>query len=277
MHYKLSNLVFSMIPNSIRLGPALSPDTRVVERHRSGYGGRHLSKHHDHAEPEYEDVLTLMKGRKVFVDIGAHTGIYALRVARALMGKGTVICFEPNPEIASDLFNSIRINGLTNVRLRVCCVGDSTKSVTLWLNKDDTGEPAPTRNGRTARAFASFCMPLDHVVIMEQLSALDYLKIDANGSERAILEGGRRSIEKFRPIIQCIDRNRPNLPAIDGYQSFKIKGGRNRLMLHREDPRLRTVLELGYQRLPEPAAAREDHPIVQPPPAEAVGPAARAS
>ena len=43
---------------------------------------------------------------------------------------------------------------------------------------------------------------LDDLCRWENLQRLDYLKIDVEGAEAAVLEGGQEAIGRFRPIIQ---------------------------------------------------------------------------
>lgn len=257
-HQLLSRFAALPRPKPAKSSP---PEARIVSRDRSGYGGRRVSTDHRCPEPEYQNVLPLMKGRKVFVDIGAHTGIYSLRVARYIAEGGLVICFEPNPEVASDLFNSIQINRLNNVRLRVCCVSDEARRITLRLKPDSPKRVRLNHAPGKPHSFATFSMTLDQIAVMEQLPSLDYLKVAADGSQKQILAGGKRAIEHFKPIIQYAKRSCPHLPLPEGYRSFELTGSPNGLLLHWEDPRLLEIRRMGYLEVPPSSRSLAPAPL----------------
>jgi hypothetical protein len=63
---------------------------------------------------------------------------------------------------------------------------------------------------------------------------LDYLKIDAEGAEAAVLEGARECIRWFRPIVQV--EVIVNATSLDGsYRRFGVPGGMNHLFIPAEN------------------------------------------
>ncbi|HEV7517126.1 MAG TPA: FkbM family methyltransferase, partial [Thermoanaerobaculia bacterium] len=51
------------------------------------------------------------------VDVGANIGYYLLFMARLIGERGSISCFEPEPENLAELTRNIRRNGLDNVRV----------------------------------------------------------------------------------------------------------------------------------------------------------------
>lgn len=259
MKQLLRKAALAVLPRSMRITSRLSDGTLVSGRNRPGHGGRGIYIYRESIEPEYEHVRALMEGREVFVDIGASTGIYALRVARHLPQNGVVLAIEPNPLIAADLFHGIQLNRLNNVRLRVYSVTDATEPTDLWMNDNRPNRFSISDRGSGARAIATFSMPLDEIVTIERLQSVDYIKIDAEGAGESILKGAQATIGRFKPLIQYGGAYRGRLPCLQNYRTFRLGHSRNRLMLHCGDDRLETVAQLGFRELAERAMPAEAH------------------
>lgn len=68
---------------------------------------------------------------------------------------------------------------------------------------------------------------------LEDLTRLDYLKIDAEGAESAILQGGAAVLARFRPIVQVeTTKNETKLP--DGYRRFRAPDSPNDVFIPKE-------------------------------------------
>ena len=68
-------------------------------------------------------LLTLLRPGDVFLDIGANVGMATLTGARAVGSSGQVIAFEPNPQVAAVLTESVRRNRLNNVTIHAAAFG----------------------------------------------------------------------------------------------------------------------------------------------------------
>ncbi len=68
---------------------------------------------------------------------------------------------------------------------------------------------------------------LDDLMVWEGLDRLDYLKIDVEGAEHQVLLGAKKTIEKFRPIIQMEVSIRDvgvDLPDYSAFNSPQCQG-----------------------------------------------------
>jgi hypothetical protein len=76
------------------------------------------------------------------------------------------------------------------------------------------------------------------------LERVDFIKIDVEGMEEAVLEGAKVTIDKSKPIlfIEVLKSNpdaiHKNLSAL-GYEIFPM--GMNSLAVHKEDPTLKNI------------------------------------
>ena len=76
------------------------------------------------------------------------------------------------------------------------------------------------------------------------LERVDFIKLDVEGMEEAVLEGAKITIKKLKPIlfIEVLKSNpdtiNKNLSSL-GYEIFPM--GMNSLAIHKEDPTLKNI------------------------------------
>jgi len=151
-----------------------------------------------HESDTMEFVRSYCKPGMVFVDIGAHFGIYSITAARRVAPSGKVVSFEPCWRTREILRRFIAANEVANVELReeaIC----HTSGTTNFFTSDIPGDPANTLapfeghpNQVTIRTLR-----LDDL----ELSRCDLLKIDAEGAENRIFQGATAFLRKHRPEI----------------------------------------------------------------------------
>lgn len=145
-------------------------------------------------DPTIEKVLMplLSKGDNA-VDVGAMLGAYAHGFKRAV-GNGNVFAFEPNPES----FRCLKIN-CPSVLCYNFAIGSKTGVCSLKPNEiypDNYGATEVTVNEHgTVQVMA-----LDDL-FLERFGPLKLLKIDVEGMEPEVIEGGIDLITRCRPII----------------------------------------------------------------------------
>ena len=112
------------------------------------------------------------------------------------------------------------------------CIGGETKPTLLYLNKGKPNSYGLLQCDE-AESDSVMSVSLDDLCRWEGLTRLDYLKIDAEGSESAILQGGAGALAQFRPIIQVeTTKNDSRLP--DGYRRFRAQGSPNDVFISKE-------------------------------------------
>jgi FkbM family methyltransferase len=143
--------------------------------------------------------LDLMDGRQVFYDVGANVGYVSLSVARAFPGA-IVIAFEPQPGLATSLARSARLNGFGNIAVVPAMVGSRDGSAQLFL----PGHPFHATAAPADRRMRSITTPiwtLDSLVESGAIPPPDVIKIDVEGGERDVFEGGASVIRERRPVL----------------------------------------------------------------------------
>jgi FkbM family methyltransferase len=172
-------------------------DTRDV-----GFGGHVL------LDGYWEIWLTLfclrnVKSGMVAIDVGANMGYYTVLFGKSVGAGGHVLAVEPNPRAASLLRRSVDINGYS-ARTRVAQIACADKAMTSARLIVPTSEPKNayiTADEETpgAVAIATECFSLDEVC--EGYERVDFIKIDAEGSEERIFAGMASVLSRHRPMV----------------------------------------------------------------------------
>lgn len=157
-------------------------------------------------EPETLAVFdALLPRMHVFYDVGAYSGWYAVRAAAA-GHRPAVHAFEAVPATYERLVLHTERNQLENLRPVWAAVGAVAGETEIHV-PEDTYLPtsASTRAGfrpRT-RALRVPALRLDDYCRDGGMPPPDFLKLDVEGEEPAVLEGGRHTIAGERPLILC--------------------------------------------------------------------------
>lgn len=134
-------------------------------------------------------------------DVGANIGVFT--VLQATQGA-IVYSFEPNPDSYSRLSRNVAANKLRDrVRLFPTALGDERGVGSLHVIGGGTtgGVVTPVEADASASGVAVPIATLDEVVSTLPGSSIDLLKIDAEGSEVAILRGGERTLDHVQRIM----------------------------------------------------------------------------
>jgi len=240
----------ALMPRNWLLKSRLANGAVVLGRNRAGYGGRGVYIFRDALEPEFAHLERFLSPGAVFLDVGGNTGIYTIKAAKFLSANGgTVVTFEPNPEMLAMLARNVQANGFANVRLRNFCLGQSAGAAELWMNFDRPTSFSLVRRDGQAAGFSVLVFPLDQVFALEQLERLDYVKIDVEGAEHQVLAGAGETLRRFRPILQMETEIADVKLDLPDYSTWRFPKGPNTLYVPNESPRSAVPAQLGWQRV----------------------------
>ncbi|ADE13576.1 methyltransferase FkbM family [Nitrosococcus halophilus Nc 4] len=148
-----------------------------------------------------EDMRQRLEKGDLVLDVGAHVGNHTLYLAAVVGCK--VIAFEPNQSLAGALLSSIEINGLVDsVSVRVVGLGKANTQGHFLKEMPDNlgGQSIELGSGNIQ------IIPLDSVPVEMPVKAL---KIDVEGMELLVLQGGETLLRKDRPLlyVECQTEN----------------------------------------------------------------------
>lgn len=148
----------------------------------------------------------LKKGMTVF-DIGAHHGFYTLLASKKVGNEGLVIAFEPSPRERKRLVLHVKLNCCRNVTVEPFALsGVSGKSKMYIVQGRDTGCNSlhmPIVNEQVKEIEVD-STTLDNYIERNNISTIDFIKLDVEGAELEILKGSKKLLSaKSRPVILC--------------------------------------------------------------------------
>ena len=154
--------------------------------------------------PEYDVMRRLLTKGDVFIDVGANFGTFSLLASRLVGESGRVIAIEPQPRLAAMIRESLTLSNATNVELVECACGAASGEAQLMVPRDDSGRAGlfAAFSGRSGHATATVPMrTLDEIAGDLPGTGNVVLKIDVEGSEIDVLEGGAGFIRAHRPVL----------------------------------------------------------------------------
>lgn len=199
---------------------------------------------------EYTPIFEpLIRECRVFIDVGANSGYYSL-LAAAANPNITVHAFEPASGPYHFLVQNIQLNGVADrVQAYEIALSNQAGEVEFFemINPEGTfarhnlsgvGGLKKTHETQERSVRKNVrAMALDQFVRESNISNVDLIKIDTEGTENLVIEGGRSMIDEHKPILICetlFNKIEDKLEALmkeHGYQFFNHVRGK----LHRVD------------------------------------------
>lgn len=144
----------------------------------------------DWFEDEIRFVRALATPGTRAIDIGANFGVYALALAAA---GARVIAVEPAPDTAATLRASAAANGFADLTVIEAAVSDTIG--TAYLSDESPESRALGNSGRPVATTTLDALTAEHPGVV------DFIKIDAEGAEAAILAGGAAFFATQDPLV----------------------------------------------------------------------------
>jgi FkbM family methyltransferase len=147
-------------------------------------------------------MLDNIRNARCFIDVGSNTGIYTV-LACTINSGVRVIAVEPAPKVCAALKKNIAGNNLdSRVTVLNIALADSNGTVSFHEAEDSTMSSLDVEGyqGQPGKVTQVECRTLDSVVEQLKLEP-DFLKIDVEGFEHAVLSGADRLLSVFRPRI----------------------------------------------------------------------------
>ena len=167
-----------------------------------------------HLEPQIRNLviktcsrLSQLNDINCFFDVGANVGLYTWEVAK-VCPKFKIISFEPDPENVELLKMTRDFSNLNNIK--ICPFALSTKSKKMSFQQDPltsatgciSSDTKPWieqyLNGYTIEITVQ-TKSIDEII--EENNIPTFMKIDVEGHENEVLEGGAKTIKKYKPVM----------------------------------------------------------------------------
>jgi FkbM family methyltransferase len=175
-------------------------------------------------EVQVQQVLTdVLQRGATFWDVGAHAGFFTLLGSRAVGPTGHVWAFEPAPASFERLKWAVRANGLGNTDIRSLAVSSTDGEAILFEGRSTLMATLdPTR--RAGRSLEVPCRTVD--TLADELGVPDVIKVDVEGLELELLQGGRRTFaaRRTRVVVELAspEREHAALDLMRGYTALQV-------------------------------------------------------
>ena len=161
-----------------------------------------LQEQGDWFEDEIKFVRWFLQPGQKAIDIGANYGLFTLTMAQAVGPAGKVWAFEPASSTAAFLAESIASNRWGQIKLDQRALSDRPGTARLSLNNNSELNEI-IRSTEAVGSFETVCLTtLDGAMDEYGWQDPDFIKIDAEGEEAAILRGGRNFFRRNSPLVQ---------------------------------------------------------------------------
>ena len=166
------------------------------------YVGRALIDYGEYAEIEWRLLERYVQPSGVVLEIGANIGTHSVAIAKRLGPAGRLIAVEPQPFVFQTLCANLALNALQNVGALNCGCGSSTTPMSV--DAIDYGAPrnfggVALRPARPGESTSVAMTTLD--TLLRDHTRADLVKIDVEGMEQDVLESGRQSIRRLKPVL----------------------------------------------------------------------------
>ena len=204
-NFKISKTSFLMLN-------IINDDSSVVKHFWRGF----------HDLKELDLWFEISKDEGVFIDVGAHTGLYTIASLKA-NPKNNVICFEPYFMNLSRLITNLRLNGLSkNVSTILGAISNFDGESNF---KIDTEKSYMSKGGRLSEEGQDTKVyKLDTLYLKKFKKKLNAIKIDTEGEDYNVLLGAENLIKEHKPkiIIEVREENKMDIVNFLKSNSYKI-------------------------------------------------------
>lgn len=139
----------------------------------------------------------LNKGDTV-LDIGANIGVYCIEASRKIGDKGKVFSFEPIEENLKLLEHNLKLNNIKNVKIVPYAIGNKQGILKIYKAKNSI---ATHSAGAISDNFEEINVTTIDDFVSKSKIKVNLIKMDIEGYEGHAVEGGIKTIKKYKPIL----------------------------------------------------------------------------
>jgi FkbM family methyltransferase len=165
----------------------------------------------DYQKDYLDKALSFVKNFRTAIDAGAHYGVLTYHLNSVF---SQVHSFEIYPAVRECLKENVKKFNLSNTLVHEYGLGETEKSVSLDLERGTFGthiDPNTTSGNIPITTIDSL-----------NLTNLDFIKIDCEGYEPFILQGGERTIKLCSPVILMERKGHTERWGLDKFEPVKI-------------------------------------------------------
>ena len=153
------------------------------------------------AQQEFDLFDLILKPTSNVIDIGANIGTHSVYFSKRC-NQGRVVSVEPQLFIFEILATNILLNGCFNVIPMHAACSSETKQMSMTNINPFHGEKINYGefkiNSNDSNGILTNCIMLDSLM---DYGKFDFIKLDVEGHEEEVLSGGKKLLDKHRPMM----------------------------------------------------------------------------
>ncbi|HEX4410331.1 MAG TPA: FkbM family methyltransferase [Xanthobacteraceae bacterium] len=179
------------------------------------YIGRSLDCYGEYSRGEAQLFAQIVAPGAIAIDVGANIGALTVFLAQAVGPQGRVIAFEPQRVMYQLLCTNLALNEIANVQ--ALCAGAGRTTGTAFMPRYDYAQSGNfggvELGSNQSRGVQG--EPVDIVSIDSlKLPQCQFIKIDVEGQEDAVIAGAVETITRCRPVLYVENDRRDRSPNL---------------------------------------------------------------
>jgi len=168
--------------------------------------------------PEYSEtklVQKLLRENSLFIDVGANIGYYSL-LAASVIKKGKIFAFEVEKRALNNFYENINLNKLEDKIEVIEKLVSDKDGYERFIVSTESEVSRIVGGSQKSKDFLRFpCIKLDSFAKEENISFIDFLKVDVEGAEYKVLKGAEELLRGKRIKYLLFEVNK-NIKDYDG-------------------------------------------------------------
>ncbi|HVS46398.1 MAG TPA: FkbM family methyltransferase [Verrucomicrobiae bacterium] len=157
-------------------------------------------------------IKSLIKPGMKILEIGANVGVFTLLLCHRTGSRGSVLAFECDPALAQIARDNIEVNGFTHIgSIDERAVSDCPGTLSFYTAERHRGggtlveglQQIPQLRSGERRQIEVQATTID-AMLNDRPEGFDFVKIDAEGAESAIIQGGKRLFANRGKPLFCM-------------------------------------------------------------------------
>lgn len=132
----------------------------------------------------------------IVIDIGAYVGMYSVKASEFVGNTGLVVAVEPFSSNVEYL--RINLRDLLNTKIVKVALSNYDGMGKLYASPSTAAHSMAYVRKNFVKVRVT---TLDKLVKKLKLPRVDYIKMDAEGSDLSILKGAKRTLQKYSPVL----------------------------------------------------------------------------
>jgi FkbM family methyltransferase len=145
-------------------------------------------------------LYSLIKENYTCFDIGANIGETTLNFAK-LAVNGKIYSFEPVPFLFQRLKTNVELNNFQNISLNNLAISDKQEELFFENPNNNNSSGISLNKEKSASSSIVHSTTIDSFVSENNIEKIDFMKIDVEGFENFVINGGTETLKKMKPVL----------------------------------------------------------------------------